>query len=305
MGNSPGMMIDPNGEMTKYADAPDAAMNDWLMNSPERMAWLMGGSNSSVGRGGKMFGINQNGDFVMYAGGGGGSSSGFLWGMNKLNYVMDAALEKKFWAQLNEEVKEGGSIRSASVAPGGSIFVTYWYSKNTEFFSVPTIFLGTKTVRVYKAGKYISAREKETNSVWGWVKKHFDIVVGYSESYGVQAGGGIRRGIEARVNFYSTVRTDFEWSFKRGLDPNKGRHEIGDKVNWGVGAAYYGGINYKGENYKGVTEHEISVGAFGIGGAIKFDNSFNVTDWFIGFDPTVNMQLIFGIEGTFKIGFSK
>ncbi len=59
MGNSPGMMIDPNGEMTKDAEDLTAAENDWLMNSPERKAWLMGGSNSSVGRGGKMGNVSK------------------------------------------------------------------------------------------------------------------------------------------------------------------------------------------------------------------------------------------------------
>jgi hypothetical protein len=145
----------------------------------------------------------------------------------------------------------------------------------------------------------------DKGGLWGWMKEHFDVVVGYYESYGAQVGGGFKRAMEARVNLYSTVRSDFEWSLRKGIDKNKGRYNPGDKVNWGAGFAYYGGVNYKGENYKGVTEHEVSIGIFGIGGAIKFDNSFNLTDWFIGFDPSVNMQFGVGVEGTFKIGFSK
>ncbi|HRP88671.1 MAG TPA: hypothetical protein PKX92_01395 [Edaphocola sp.] len=141
--------------------------------------------------------------------------------------------------------------------------------------------------------------------VWNWMKEHFDVVIGYSESYGVQIGSGFKRVMEARVNFYSSVRTDFEWSLRKGFDRNSGRHKPGEKVNWGAGLAYYGGVNYKGEKYNGITEHEVSFGVFGIGGAIKFDNSFNLTDWFFGFDPSVNMQLGVGVEGTFKIGFSK
>lgn len=49
MGNSPGMLIDPNGEMTKYAEDLNFGRNDWLMNAPEHLAWLMGGSKSTVG----------------------------------------------------------------------------------------------------------------------------------------------------------------------------------------------------------------------------------------------------------------
>ena len=72
MGNSPGMMIDPNGEMTKYAEDLTAAENDWLMNSPERKAWNLG-RNTGLNGASRMLGHNMGGDMMMlmYAGGGG------------------------------------------------------------------------------------------------------------------------------------------------------------------------------------------------------------------------------------------
>ena len=77
MGNSPGMMIDPNGEMTKYAEDLTAAENDWLMNSPERKAWNLG-RNTGLNGASRMLGHNMGGDMMMlmYAGGGGSFSMG-------------------------------------------------------------------------------------------------------------------------------------------------------------------------------------------------------------------------------------
>ncbi len=72
MGNSPGMMIDPNGETTKYAEDLTAAENDWLMNSPGRLAWNLGRNTDRNGAS-RMLGHNMGGDMMMlmYAGGGG------------------------------------------------------------------------------------------------------------------------------------------------------------------------------------------------------------------------------------------
>ncbi len=71
MGNNPGM-VDPNGETTKYAEDLTAAENDWLMNSPGRLAWNLGRNTDRNGAG-RMLGHNMGGDMMMlmYAGGGG------------------------------------------------------------------------------------------------------------------------------------------------------------------------------------------------------------------------------------------
>ncbi|RYF15216.1 MAG: hypothetical protein EOO42_17285 [Flavobacteriales bacterium] len=143
----------------------------------------------------------------------------------------------------------------------------------------------------------------QDGGMWNWMNEHFDVVFGYAESYGAQIGGGIEKGIAARVNFYSTVRNDFEWSIRKGVEG--GSYNIGEKVNWGIGGAYYGGIDYKGQTYNGVTEHEVGIGIIGLGVKLKFDNSGKMIDWFWGFDPSLNMQFIGGIEANFRIGFSK
>ncbi|MBL7712500.1 MAG: hypothetical protein JNL13_08560 [Chitinophagaceae bacterium] len=135
------------------------------------------------------------------------------------------------------------------------------------------------------------------------MNKHFDVAIGYSTSYGAQLGGGIQKGIAARINFYSTVQTDFEWSLRKGFEGNS--YAPGKKINWGIGGAYYGGLDYKGQAYKGATEHEVGIGIIGVGVKLKFDNYGNMTDWFWGFDPSLNMQFGVGVEGNFRIGFSK
>jgi len=136
--------------------------------------------------------------------------------------------------------------------------------------------------------------------------KHFDVVGGLSLSFGAQLGGGFKEGVAARVNFYSTVMTELEFSSKKGIKgTTAGNYQPFEKSNWGLGGAYYFGIDYKGQSYKGVVDHEISAGVVGLGGKIKFDNSGNITDWFVGFDPSVNAQFFFGVEANFRIGFSK
>jgi hypothetical protein len=97
--------------------------------------------------------------------------------------------------------------------------------------------------------------------------------------------------------------SDFEASSKKGIQG--GKYKPGEKNNWGFGGAYYGGVDYKGQEYKGKTDHDISVGAFGWGGKITVNDSGEITDWFVGFDPSVNMQFGIGVEGIFRIGFAK
>ncbi|WP_131535590.1 hypothetical protein [Pedobacter nototheniae] len=143
-------------------------------------------------------------------------------------------------------------------------------------------------------------------NAWNWMKEHFDVAGGYSLSFGAQIGGGFKEGLAARINIYSTVHSDVEFSYKKGIKGTQGgMYNPGEKNNWGIGAAYYLGFDYKGQIYKGVKEHELSLGVVGFGGKVKLDNSGNVTDWFVGFDPSVNAQFFFGIEANFRIGFSK
>jgi len=143
-------------------------------------------------------------------------------------------------------------------------------------------------------------------AAWRWMDKHFDVVGGLSLSFGAQIGGGFKEGIAARVNLYSTVMTELEFSSKKGGKGTiAGIYQPFEKKSWGIGGAYYFGIDYKGQSYKGVVEHEVSVGAVGIGGKVKWDKSGNITDWFVGFDPSFSAQFFFGVEANFRIGFSK
>lgn len=141
-----------------------------------------------------------------------------------------------------------------------------------------------------------------------WVKDHFEISGGGELSFGLQAGGGFKKGAAAHVDFGSLVISDFNISNKKErLSSYDAPQDWDDweKFNRGIGVAYYGGVEYKRQTYNGISTNDIAIGVLGFGGNITLDDDGNLTDWFWGFDPSFQAEFGIGLELNFRIGFSK
>lgn len=106
------------------------------------------------------------------------------------------------------------------------------------------------------------------------------------------------------VDFGSSVISDLNLSNK-AKNLSAGKYSFGEKRNSGGTAAYMGGIDYKKQVYKGQTNHTFGVGVFSFGGNISWDTKGNITDWFVGWDPSVKGAIGIGLEGNLRVGFSK
>ena len=116
-------------------------------------------------------------------------------------------------------------------------------------------------------------------------------------------GGGFTKAISANLNLTSYVMSDLNISNRKGVE---GKHKyVSDKTTQGIGGAYYGGVNYKRITENGISKNEISLAVLGFGGQIEMNDQGEINDWFVGFDPSLNMKFGFGLELNFKIGFSK
>ena len=109
-------------------------------------------------------------------------------------------------------------------------------------------------------------------------------------------------GFGAMIDLGSSVQYDLSLSTKNSN--NGGEYKYKEKTNVGVGAAYYGGFNFKQQTYNGLTNNNLSVGVVGFGGNVSWGQN-GINDWFFGFDPSFKAAFIVGIEANFRIGFSK
>lgn len=138
---------------------------------------------------------------------------------------------------------------------------------------------------------------------WHFIARNFYMETGYELSYGAQIGGGFKNGAKLEGNAYSLIHSDasLEYRGKGGFSGNFKTSTDSDKITQGVGLAAGIGYNYKKTTSNSNIENEHNLGLLGFGYNRKTDSKGN-RETFIGFDPSLSMKFIIGIDLNFKIG---